>query len=385
MKAVFAFDSFKGSASSAALADAASRAFLEILPDAETECFPVADGGEGCIESLLASHRGATMKTSTSHDPLMRCIEAGHAVCPDGTAMIEAAAASGLTLLSPTERDPMKTTSFGTGEQIAAAISHGCRHILLMLGGTATNDAGTGILSALGYVFRDAEGNVLEPVGENLARINSIDRSGALPGLDKCRFTLGCDVDTVFYGRQGAAYVFAAQKRASQEDIAALDEGLRHYAGIILKTTGKDISRLPGSGAAGGICGGLSAFLNATTRPGIEIMMDITGLRDAIADADMVFTGEGRVDGQTLMGKAASGICKAAKASGARAIVLCGKYGLTAEERRILGESGATAVFPVQSGPVTLEEAMNKENVLANVARTVKEIASFAFAPNTRT
>lgn len=385
MKAVFAFDSFKGSASSASLADAASKAFLEVFPDAGTKCFPIADGGEGSIDAVCLS-AGAEKVSKTVHDPLMRPIEACHAICRDGSALIEAAAASGLTLLSPSERNPMKTTSFGTGEQIAAAISSGCRDITLALGGTATNDAGIGILSALGYVFRDSEGNVLAPScspgngnpeasGENLLRIASVDTSGAMPGLEQCRFTLACDVSTVFYGPDGAAYVFAEQKGASPGDITLLDKGLRHFSEIIYGTTGKDISRIPGSGAAGGICGGLLAFLNATIRPGIDMMLDLTGLRKAIAGADIVFTGEGSTDGQTLAGKAVSGICKAAKDSGTEAIVLCGNCRLTVGERRILGEQGATAVFPVQSGPVTLEEAMLKRTVLANISRTVKEIA----------
>lgn len=376
MKAVFAFDSFKGSASSALLAATASRAFLEIVPDAVTGCYAVADGGEGSIDALLSSPCGAAAVCHRAHDPLMRSIRAGYAICPDGTAMIEAAKASGLTLLGESERNPAKTTSFGTGEQIASAIRSGCRNILLMLGGTATNDAGTGILSALGYVFRDADGNALEPVGNNLSRIKSVDASRAMPQLGQCRFTLGCDVSTAFYGPDGAAHVFAAQKGASPEEILTLDKGLRHYSQVIFETTGKDISTLPGSGAAGGICGGLLAFLNATVKSGIDMMMDITGLRAAIADADLVFTGEGRTDRQTLMGKAVSGICKAARNSGIPAIVLCGDCRLTAEERLALREQGATAVFPIQSGPVTLEEAMKEENVLANVSRTVREIAS---------
>lgn len=374
MKAVFAFDSFKGSASSGKLGEAALLAFLEILPHAETMCYQIADGGEGCLEALLSSPRGATAVQCKTHDPLMRRIVSSYATMPDGTAMIEAASASGLTLITESERNPMKTSSFGTGEQIADAIRSGCREIYLMLGGTATNDAGTGILSALGFIFRDADGNAVEPAGENLARIRHIDSSGALPGLDKCNFTLGCDVNTLFYGEQGAAYVFAAQKGASQKDIAALDEGLRNYAEAVLKATGKDISCLPGSGAAGGICGGLVPFLNAGVRSGIDIMMDITGLRNAIAEADIVFTGEGRIDGQTLMGKAVSGICRAAD-TGTKVIALCGSYSMTGKERDELDRLGCTAVFPIQPRPVTLEEAMKTGNVLANVARTVKEIA----------
>ena len=340
MKAVFAFDSFKGSASSGKLGEAALRAFLEILPHAETMCYQIADGGEGCLEALLSSPRGATAVQCKTHDPLMRRIVSSYATMPDGTAMIEAASASGLTLITESERNPMKTTSFGTGEQIADAIRSGCREIS----------------------------------GENLARIRHIDSSGTLSGLDKCRFALGCDVNTLFYGENGAAYVFAAQKGASQKDIAALDEGLKNYAEVILKATGKDISRLPGSGAAGGICGGLVPFLNAEVRSGIDIMMDITGLRNAIAEADIVFTGEGRIDGQTLMGKAVSGICRAAD-TGTKVIALCGSYSMTGKERDELDRLGCTAVFPIQPSPVTLEEAMRTEKVLANVARTVKEIA----------
>ena len=188
-----------------------------------------------------------------------------------------------------------------------------------------------------------------EASGENLSRIASVDTSGAMPGLEQCRFTLACDVSTVFYGPDGAAYVFAEQKGASPGDITLLDKGLRHFSEIIYGTTGKDISRIPGSGAAGGICGGLLAFLNATIRPGIDMMLDLTGLRKAIAG-----------------------------------IVLCGNCGLTAGERRTLGEQGATAVFPVQSGPVTLEEAMLERTVLANVSRTVKEIAMVIKSLQTR-
>ena len=228
MKAVFAFDSFKGSASSGKLGEAALRAFLEILPHAETMCYQIADGGEGCLEALLSSPRGATAVQCKTHDPLMRRIVSSYATMPDGTAMIEAASASGLTLITESERNPMKTSSFGTGEQIADAIRSGCREIYLMLGGTATNDAGTGILSALGFIFRDADGNAVEPAGENLARIRHIDSSGTLSGLDKCRFALGCDVNTLFYGENGAAYVFAAQKGASQNRGTKRN---RHYDG----------------------------------------------------------------------------------------------------------------------------------------------------------
>ena len=321
---IIAPDSFKGCLSAAEAAAAIAEGVRHTCPECALFQIPTADGGEGFTDALLAACGGERLTCSVS-DPLGRPVSAAYGILPDGTAVIETAAASGLTLLSPNERNPLLTSSFGTGELIRDALGKGCRNVLVGLGGSATHDAGTGLLAALGFRFLDAGGCELEPCGKNLGRIAAIDRSSSLPGLDGIRFSAACDVETVFYGPGGAAEVFAPQKGADAQAVRLLDEGTARLAGIILKETGFDLRTLPGSGAAGGIGGALAALLGARLESGIDLVLDAARFEERLKDACLVITGEGRIDAQSAQGKAVSGILRRARRAGVPVIAIGGR------------------------------------------------------------
>ena len=321
---IIAPDSFKGCLSAAEAAAAIAEGIRRTCPECAVIQIPVADGGEGFTESLLAASGGKRVLCTVS-DPLGRPVNAIYGILADGTAVIETAAASGLTLLSAGERNPLMTSSFGTGELIRDAIGQGCRNVLLGLGGSATHDAGTGLLAALGFRFLDAGGCELEPRGENLGLIAAIDRSGAISGLDTVRFCAACDVQTVFCGPGGAAEVFAPQKGADARAVRLLDEGTARLAEIIRKETGTDLRTLPGSGAAGGIGGTLAALLGARLESGIDLVLDAAGFDERLKDASLVITGEGRIDAQSAQGKAVSGILRRAQRAGVPVIAIGGR------------------------------------------------------------
>ena len=264
----------------------------------------------------------------------------------------------------------MKTSNYGTGVLIADAIRRGCRKIILGLGGSATNDAATGILAALGYRFLDSDGHELYPCGENLTKITAIDASDTDPRLARTEFVLACDVDNPFCGKNGAAAVYAPQKGATPEQVRALDDGMRHYASLLLSLTGTDISDIPGAGAAGGIAGGLLPFVNARIRSGIDTVLDTLGFDDALDGADLVLTGEGRIDAQSAMGKAISGIVRRAARNNVPVIALAGEVA----DASALIDSGLTAAFSIQTAPTDLSTAMQKDNTLHNVRRTTSQL-----------
>lgn len=369
-KIILAFDSFKGSAGSLEIAGAARKGILKECPHCNIVSFPIADGGEGTTEAICTGLE-VNQVTCIAHDPLMNPIEVTYGITRDGTtAILEMASASGLPLVPDALRNPMNTSTYGTGEIIRDALQKGCRRFILGIGGSATNDAGIGMLSALGIRFLDESGNTLKPIGSNLIRIVTIDDSSLHPALQETTFTIACDVNNPFYGPQGAAFVYAPQKGASPEEVIALDEGLRHYAGILRDQKGVDIAILPGTGAAGGMGGGLLPFLRATLKPGIDAILDILHFEESLLEADLIFTGEGKLDAQTGMGKALGGILQMAQERNVPVIALGGAVEATAQ----LNEMGFTAILPIQPAPVSLDRAMKKEFTLDNIERTVAQL-----------
>lgn len=369
-KIVIASDSFKGCAASAEIAEAAEAGIRRIFPRCRIIKIPVADGGEGTVDALVAATNGQR-HTVMAHGPSMEPLQAVYGILGDArTAVIETAAASGLALLAPEARNPMQTSTFGTGELIRDALLKGCRKFLIGLGGSATNDAGTGLLQALGYRFYDADGKETEPGGGALEKIERIDSAQALPELAGCSFTALCDVTNPFYGPTGAAYVFAPQKGASPAITEQLDKGLRHFAQIIRESGRQPVDDLSGAGAAGGLGGGLAAFLGARLQPGIETILKTLHFENIVKGADWVITGEGRLDIQTTMGKVVSGIAAAAARQGVPVIALGGAL----YDADALNRAGIRAVFPVLPYPVTLQEAMDKAFTLKNIDRTMSQL-----------
>lgn len=368
-KIVVASDSFKGSVSSSEVAECAGLAIHKVFPKCEVVKIPVGDGGEGTMETLITAMQGK-MVDCIVHDPLMRPIEVTYGISGDEkTAVIGMATASGLTLVPPAERNPLLTTTYGTGEMIKDALKRGCRNFLLGIGGSATNDAGTGMLQALGFRFLDKDGEVLELGGEMLSRICSIDDSDVLPSLREASFTVACDVNNPFYGEKGAAYVFARQKGADDRMIRVLDDGLRNFATVIKRTGREEIDEIPGAGAAGGLGGGCVAFLKAKLKPGIEMVLDALHFEERIQGADLVITGEGKLDLQTCMGKTPFGVLQAAKKQNIPVIVLGGAV----EETEALNKAGFLAVLPILPYPVSLEQAMDKDFTSHNIMRTLEQ------------
>ena len=370
-KITVAIDSFKGSLTSYEVACAFERGFLREFPQTEVRKVSVADGGEGTVEALVQTLGGEQVRIVAS-DPLMRGVEVCYGIVDGGrTAVMEMSAASGLPLLAPEERNPLKATTYGTGEMIADALARGCRKFLVGIGGSATNDAGVGMLRALGFRFLDAEGRELVGGGEILDKIASIDDSGALEALHESEFVVACDVTNPLYGPEGAAYVFAPQKGADAAMVEQLDGGLRNFAEVVRRYNGEDVASLQGAGAAGGLGGGFKALLGARLERGIEMVLSAMRFDDIIAGSDLVVTGEGRLDSQTVMGKTPSGVLRAACKQGIPCIAIGGAI----EYCKELAESDFAAMFPVVSGPMSLERAMQKDVAEANVERTATQIA----------
>lgn len=367
-KVVVASDSFKGCLTSIQVADAVEKGIYANWSDCQVMKLAVADGGEGTIEALLTTMGGRNVKVKVQ-DPLGRPIEAEYAILKDGTAVIEMSKASGLTLLHLSERNPLHTSTYGTGQLIADALHKGCRKFLIGIGGSATNDAGTGMLEALGYRFLDAEGNVLKGVGLSLEAIMTIDTSAAIPELKSAEFIVACDVDSPFHGPKGAAHVYAPQKGASPEMVDFLDNGLKHFADILKSTTGKDISDMPGAGAAGGLGGALKAFLNAELRKGADMVLDAIGFDEIIRDADLVITGEGKIDSQTLNGKLPSAVAQRASARNIPVMAICGRT----EVESLPCFASICSVTPQE---MSLEQAMQPDIAMENIKeRLVRDIA----------
>ena len=370
-KIVVASDSFKGSLSSLEVADAAAKAINECIPGCSVEKVEVADGGEGTMEALYRTLGGVKVAVEVC-DPLGRAITASYVKLADGvTAVLEMAVASGLPLLAPQERNPMKTSTYGTGQLIADALRKGCRKFLIGIGGSATNDAGMGMLEALGVRFLDVEGNLLHGSGESLEKVEDIDLSGVCAALAESEFIIACDVDAPLYGPKGAACVFAPQKGADAEMVTMLNDGLEHFSSVVKRVTGKDVSDIPGGGAAGGLGGGFVAFLPARLERGIEMVLDAISFDERIRGASLIITGEGGVDFQTLTGKTPYGILKRARRQGIPVVAIGGSVALGEIEAL---EAGFAGVYAVTPSDMPLEEAMKPETAVRNIYDTVKNI-----------
>lgn len=379
-KIVIALDSFKGSLTSTQAAEAAAKGIREVLPQCQVVCLPVSDGGEGILDALLQAIGGQYI-SCPAHDPLMRPLTVPYGVSADKqTAIIEMAAASGLTLVSPQERNPLRTTTYGTGEQIRHALSQGCRHVLLGLGGSATNDAGLGMLQALGYVFKDKNGQEISPMqGEWLEKIASIDTSNVPQEVREAQFTAACDVNNPFLGLSGAAHVFAPQKGAGPADVAKLEKGMSHIAELIRQSTGTDISTMPGAGAAGGMGGALAAFLHAPLKPGIQLLLNTLHFAEMIQDASLIITGEGKADRQTLMGKVPAGILHEARQQEIPVWLLAGAV----DDKPMLLEAGFQDVYCINPPGTPEMQAMNPDFAQQQIIETVKAALQQCLTSNT--
>lgn len=370
MKVVVAIDSFKGSLSSLNLSNAIEKGVKNIYPDSEVIKVPIADGGEGTIDALIEGTNGKIIELEVN-DPLMRPVKAKYGIMGHkDIAVIEMAIASGLPLVEIDKRDPSITTSFGTGELIRDAIEKGCREFIIGIGGSATNDGGLGMLQALGYRFLDKDGEELHGCGNSLIKVEKIDSSKALKELKECSFLIACDVDNPFYGEKGAAHVYAKQKGASEEMILSLDKGLEKFAKTIKKLLDIDIN-VSGAGAAGGLGGGFFAFLNGQLKPGIDIVLEEVELSSHIKEADFVITGEGRIDFQSIMGKAPTGVSKLCKEKNIPVIALAG---MVTEDAVATHDYGIDSIFSIMNSPMSLEEAMDSDNTSKLVTKNIEEI-----------
>ncbi|MBQ8496160.1 MAG: glycerate kinase [Clostridia bacterium] len=369
MKAVIAIDSFKGSLSTWEAGNAIKEGILKIYPNAETVISPLADGGEGTAEVIVSATKGA-MRTIAAHDPLGRKIMASYGITGK-TAVIEMASASGITLISEKERDPLRTTTFGVGELIADAIRYGCREFIIGLGGSATNDGGIGMLSALGFEFLNQNGDQILFGAKGLKELSEIRTENRLPLLSECHFSVACDVKNSLCGKNGCSAVFALQKGGTKETIPLMDAWLSHYAKLTRTVNPNADENTEGCGAAGGLGFAFLSYLNAELRSGIELVMQATGLKEQIKAADIVITGEGRLDGSSCMGKAPSGVAKLAKTYGKPVIALAG---CVTEEASALHQYGIDAFFPIIPSPCTLADAMDKTRAYRNLSRTTEQI-----------
>ena len=355
MRVVIAPDSYKGSLTAAEVAEAMAAGVRRVWPEAQLTLVPMADGGEGTVQALVDA-TGGRLITATVRGPLGDPVEATFGMMGDGeTAVIEMAQASGLPLVPRERRNPLITTTYGTGELIRRALDEGAARLIIGIGGSATNDGGAGMAQALGVRLLDAAGQDLGPGGAELARLDRIDTSGLDPRLSAVEITVACDVDNPLTGPRGASAVFGPQKGATPEMVAQLDAALRRWAEVIRRDLGRDVENVPGAGAAGGLGAGLMALLNARLRRGVEIVVEATGLERHLTDADLCLTGEGNTDFQTAHGKTPMGVAQAARRHGVPVICISG--GLGRDHRRIY-DVGIDAALPIVPGPVDLDAAM---------------------------
>jgi glycerate kinase len=379
MRVVIAPDSFKESLSALQVADAIEAGFREVFPHAEYRKLPVADGGEGTVQAMIDATGGHRVELDVT-GPLGEPVAAFYGQLPaqeDGgapLAVIEMAAASGLELVAPGRRNPLLATSRGTGELIRHALDAGVRRFVLGVGGSATNDGGAGMLQALGVRLLDENGADLGPGGAELSRLARIDASKLDPRVQDSEFHIACDVDNPLVGPRGASAVFGPQKGATPAMVAQLDACLAHYAAIIARDLGRDVAGMPGAGGGGGIAAGMVVFLGGRLRPGIEIIAEAVGLEQAVRDADLVVTGEGRIDGQSVSGKTPVGVARVAARHGKPVIAIGG--GL-ARDAGAVHAYGIAAVFAAVCRPCTVEEALAeaRENLTAaarNVAQALR-------------
>lgn len=370
MRVAVAIDSFKGSLSTLRAGEAAREGILRALPDAEVGVFPLADGGEGTLDALLAS--GGERISIPVCGPLGETVTAEYGILSDsGIAVIEMAAAAGLTLVPEARRDPLDTTTYGVGEIIRDAIFRGCRRFLVGIGGSATNDGGTGMLSALGFGFLDEKGREIPRGAIGLRSLCRITSDGALPELSECVFEVACDVKNPLCGALGCSAVYGPQKGATPETVREMDGWLSAYADLSASLLGADHRDTPGAGAAGGMGFAITAYLGGRLRSGIELVIEATGLLRELALADVVVTGEGRLDAQSAMGKAPVGVARLAKEHGRTVVAFSG---CVTDEARVCNAAGIDAFFPILRRPSTLAEAMDPDAAYRNLADTAEQV-----------
>ncbi|MEL7610430.1 MAG: glycerate kinase [Bacillota bacterium] len=357
MKIVIAPDSFKGSASSIGIAAAIQKGIQKVCPHAKFDLVPIADGGEGTCEAVMASAAGEWIARRVT-GPLGAPVDARYCMLKDHTAVIEMAAASGLTLVPHDELDPMRATSFGTGELIRDALERDTRRLIIGIGGSATNDGGAGMLQALGGSLRDGEGRELGFGGGELSKLYALDLSKLDPRIKECDITIACDVTNPLLGPKGASAVYGPQKGAAAEQVRILDQNLAHFARIVREATGIDAADREGAGAAGGLGYGLLVFLGASLKRGIDTMLDLAGFDGRIRDADLVITGEGRIDAQSAFGKVPAGVAARVKRAGEIPVVaFAGGIGEGAEK---LHDLGVDAMVSIVDGAMELKTAMER-------------------------
>lgn len=370
MKFVLAPDKYKGSLTGHEFCDAVESGIRKVFPEAEILKRPLADGGDGTIE-VVAHYLNANTVSLHVTDPLFRKIKADYLLSDDKkTAFIEMSEASGYKVLTKAEMNCMHTTSLGTGEMILDALEKGAKNIVLGIGGSATNDGGIGMATALGYEFLDKDGRQLEPVGKNLALVHEIRSEKVHEKLKNANIQVACDVNNPLYGENGAAKVYGPQKGASSEEVEVLDKGLEHFAQIIQSTFGVDVQKIPGAGAAGGMGAGAVVFLDAKLTSGVDLVMQLANFDEALTDADWIITGEGQLDGQTFSGKTIAGVIQSAKRKGVPIAAFCGSVNVSIAEMQTMGLDYAVSILN-QVGNLDDAKAKSFENL---------ELASYNFA-----
>lgn len=371
MKVTVAIDSFKGSLSTFEAGEAVASGVRAVYPDAQVDIRPIADGGEGTTEAIIAATSG-NMQEAIVTDPLGEKIRGVYGIIPERkTAVIEMAAAAGLTLIESDRRDPLYTTTYGVGEMIADAIGKGCRKFIVGIGGSATNDGGVGMLQALGFEFLDKDGKQVPFGAIGLKTIEYIKTDKRIKALSECEFKVACDVKNPLCGFNGASYVYAKQKGATAETIPQMDEWLQRFAALTKRVFPEADENAAGAGAAGGLGFAFLSYLPSKTYSGIELVMQETGLESYIKNADIVVTGEGRLDGQSVMGKAPVGVAKLAKKYEKTVIAFSGCVG---DNAAACNENGIDAFFPILQKVCTLDEAMQTKNAAANLQATATQV-----------
>ena len=378
MKILIAIDSFKGSLSSKEAGESIKSGILRVIPAAEVLISPLADGGEGTVETLLEA-LGGSLETVRVKGPLFQEVEAHYGILSDSQyspkegklAVIEMSQASGITLVSPEERNPLKTSSYGVGEMILDAYHKGCTRFFIGIGGSATNDGGIGMLSALGFRFRKENGEEISPIGEGMKDLASIDATSVPEGLFQCSFQIACDVENPLYGENGASLVYGFQKGGNKEMLSQMDLWMKRYSELVKEYNPAANPEAPGSGAAGGLGFAFRSFLQGALKSGVSLILEKTELSEKMQGANLVITGEGRLDKQSAMGKAPIGVAKLAKAQGIPVIAFAGAV---TEGAKACNDAGIDAYFPILRGISTLEDAMKKETAKKNLADTVEQV-----------
>lgn len=360
MKFLFASDSFKGTLSSEKIIELLTQSANEIFPGCETAGTLIADGGEGTVDAVIAMTKG-TMIQIPVHGPLMEETTAVYGKINEDSAIIEMAAASGLPMVPTELRNPLNTTTYGTGELIRDALDKGFRNISIALGGSATNDGGMGAMAALGVKFYDKDGALLQGVGSDLAKVAKVDISGIHPAVAETKFTVMCDVNNPLTGPDGATYTFGKQKGGTPEILDELEAGMKSYAAVVGEALGMDIEHIAGAGAAGGLGAAVCGFLKATLKSGIETVLDLIDFDTMLEGVDVVVTGEGRIDWQSAFGKVPSGIGMRCKNKGIPAVAIVGGMGKGAEK---IYEFGVDSIIPTINGAMDIEEALDRAEEL---------------------